>query len=163
RRKTSPTTPSNAAAGFIKHESCDALLSTPRRRQLIENIWQRTSLPRAQFDTLYVQAFKSYAALVQHLPASENHHHAYHGGMLDHGLEIVAYALKIRQMYLLPIGAPPESQAAQSEAWSAASAYGALVHDLGKIAVDVKVELADGTTWHPWHGPLDQPYRFKYV
>ncbi len=163
RRKTSPTTPSNAAAGFIKHESCDALLSTPRRRQLIENIWQRTSLPRAQFDTLYVQAFKSYAALVQHLPASENHHHAYHGGMLDHGLEIVAYALKIRQMYLLPIGAPPESQAAQSEAWSAASAYGALVHDLGKIAVDVNVELADGTTWHPWHGPLDQPYRFKYV
>ncbi|WP_202906562.1 TraI domain-containing protein, partial [Pseudomonas amygdali] len=94
RRKTSPTTPSNVAAGFIKPESSDALLSTPRRRQLIENIWQRTSLPRAQFDTLYVQAFKSYAALVQHLPASENHHHAYHGGMLDHGLEIVAYALK---------------------------------------------------------------------
>ncbi|RMM09838.1 hypothetical protein ALQ84_200316 [Pseudomonas caricapapayae] len=163
RRKTSPTEPSNAAAGFMKPESSDALLSTPRRRQLIENIWQRTSLPRSQFDTLYVQAFKSYAALVQHLPASENHHHAYQGGMLDHGLEIVAYALKIRQMYLLPIGAPPESQAAQSEAWSAASAYGALVHDLGKIAVDVQVELADGTTWHPWHGPLDQPYRFRYV
>ncbi|ATV21022.1 integrating conjugative element relaxase [Pseudomonas syringae pv. actinidiae] len=154
---------SNTAAGFFKPESPDALLSTSRRRQLIENIWQRTSLPREQFDTLYMQAFKSYAALVQHLPASENHHHAYHGGMLDHGLEIVAYALKIRQMYLLPIGAPPESQAAQSEAWSAASAYGALVHDLGKIAVDVNVELADGTTWHPWHGPLDQSYRFKYV
>ncbi|ELQ08617.1 hypothetical protein A988_21167 [Pseudomonas syringae BRIP39023] len=162
RRKASPI-PSNAAAGFFKPESPDALLSTSRRRQLIENIWQRTSLPREQFETLYMQAFKSYAALVQHLPASENHHHAYHGGMLDHGLEIVAYALKIRQMYLLPIGAPPESQAAQSEAWSAASAYGALVHDLGKIAVDVKVELADGTIWHPWHGPLDQPYRFKYV
>ncbi|WP_223285794.1 TraI domain-containing protein, partial [Pseudomonas amygdali] len=46
RRKTSPTTPSNAAAGFIKPESSDTLLSTPRRRQLIENIWQRTSLPR---------------------------------------------------------------------------------------------------------------------
>lgn len=163
RRKASPIKPSDSAAGFFKPESPDALLSTPRRRQLIENIWQRTSLPREQFETLYIQAFKSYAALVQQLPASENHHHAYHGGMLDHGLEIVAYALKIRQMYLLPIGAPPESQAAQSEAWSAASAYGALVHDLGKIAVDVKVELADGTTWHPWHGPLDQPYRFKYV
>ncbi|RXU26586.1 integrating conjugative element relaxase, partial [Pseudomonas syringae] len=162
RRKASPIS-SNAAAGFFKPESPDALLSTSRRRQLIENIWQRTSLPREQFETLYMQAFKSYAALVQHLPASENHHHAYHGGMLDHGLEIVAYALKIRQMYLLPIGAPPESQAAQSEAWSAASAYGALVHDLGKIAVDVKVELADGTIWHPWHGPMDQPYRFKYV
>ncbi|MEE4742828.1 MobH family relaxase [Pseudomonas alliivorans] len=163
RRKASPTTQSNSVAGFFRPESPDALLSTPRRRQLVENIWQRTSLPREQFETLYVQAFKSYAALVQHLPASENHHHAYHGGMLDHGLEVVAYAVKIRQMYLLPIGAPPESQAAQAEAWSAASAYGALVHDLGKIAVDVKVELADGTIWHPWHGPLDQPYRFKYV
>ncbi|PBQ16927.1 integrating conjugative element relaxase, partial [Pseudomonas congelans] len=86
RRKASPI-PSNAAAGFFKPESPDALLSTSRRRQLIENIWQRTSLPREQFETLYMQAFKSYAALVQHLPASENHHHAYHGGMLDHGLE----------------------------------------------------------------------------
>ncbi|MDO7894939.1 TraI domain-containing protein, partial [Pseudomonas aeruginosa] len=24
------------------------------------------------------------------------------------------------------------------------------------------VELADGSTWHPWHGPLRQPYRFRY-
>ncbi len=83
--------------------------------------------------------------------------------MLDHGLEIVAYALKIRQTYLLPIGAPPESQAAQAEAWSAAAAYGALMHDLGKIAVDVAVEQQDGKTWHPWYGPLTQPYRFRYV
>lgn len=83
--------------------------------------------------------------------------------MLDHGLEIVAYALKIRQSYLLPIGAPPESQSAQAEAWTAAAAYGALIHDLGKIAVDVHVELAGGKTWHPWHGPIDRPYRFRYV
>lgn len=163
RKKASMTPSSKTTAGFLKPESATSLLGTPRRLQLIENIWQRTSLSRKQFQTLYISAFERYAALVQHLPASENHHHAYQGGMLDHGLEIVAYALKIRQMYLLPIGAPPESQAAQSEAWSAAAAYGALVHDLGKIAVDVQVELVDGTTWHPWHGPLDQPYRFKYV
>ncbi|MGC3848898.1 TraI domain-containing protein, partial [Enterococcus faecalis] len=61
------------------------------------------------------------------------------------------------------IGAPPESQSAQAEAWTAAAAYGALIHDLGKIAVDVHVELAGGKTWHPWHGPIDRPYRFRYV
>lgn len=104
-----------------------------------------------------------YAELVQQLPAPENHHHAHLGGMLDHGLEIVAYALTIRQTYLLPIGAPPESQSAQAETWSAAAAYGALIHDLGKIAVDLQVELQGGKTWHPWHGPINRPYRIRYV
>ena len=76
--------------------------------------------------------------------------------------EIVAYSLKLRQSHLLPIGASPEDQAAQAEAWTAAVAYAALLHDIGKVAVDLHVELADGSTWHPWHGPLRQPYRFRY-
>jgi hypothetical protein len=83
--------------------------------------------------------------------------------MLDHGLEIVAYALKLRQSHLLPVGAPPETQVAQAEAWTAGSAYAALLHDIGKIAVDLYVEFADGSQWHPWHGPLTRPYRFRYV
>jgi hypothetical protein len=82
--------------------------------------------------------------------------------MLDHGLEIVAYALKLRQSHLLPAGTTPEAQAAQAEAWTAGTAYAALLHDIGKIAVDLHVEYADGTTWHPWHGPLQRPYRFRY-
>ncbi len=82
--------------------------------------------------------------------------------MLDHGLEIVAYALKLRQSHLLPAGATPEAQAAQAEAWTAGTAYAALLHDIGKIAVDLHVEYADGTVWHPWHGPLRRPYRFRY-
>lgn len=149
--------------GFTRPSPGTALLSTPRRQKLLENIWQRTSLSREQFASLYRGPLDRYADLVQQLPASENHHHAYPGGLLDHGLEIVAYALKIRQNYLLPIGAPPESQAAQAEPWSAAIAYGALLHDLGKIAVDIEVVLEDGTTWHPWHGSIAQPYRFRYV
>ncbi|VFR58013.1 Pyruvate/2-oxoglutarate dehydrogenase complex, dihydrolipoamide acyltransferase (E2) component, and related enzymes [plant metagenome] len=137
-------------------------MATPRRQKLLEHIWQRTSLSRRQFATLYRVPLERYAELVQQFPASESHHHAYPGGMLDHGLEIVAYALKLRQSHLLPIGASPEDQAAQSEAWTAAVAYAALLHDIGKIAVDLHVELADGSVWHPWHGPLRQPYRFRY-
>jgi hypothetical protein len=82
--------------------------------------------------------------------------------MLDHGLEIVAYALKLRQSHLLPAGTTPEDQVAQAEAWTVAIAYAALLHDIGKIAVDLHVEYADGNTWHPWHGPLLHPYRFRY-
>ena len=149
--------------GFLQPACGQTLLDTPRRQKMLEHIWQRASLSRAQFERLYRHPIARYAELVQLLPASQNHHHAHLGGMLDHGLEIVAYALKIRQTYLLPIGAPPESQSAQAEAWTAAAAYAALIHDLGKIIVDVHIELEDGQIWHPWHGPIKRAYRFRYV
>ena len=149
--------------GFLQPACGQTLLDTPRRQKMLEHIWQRASLSRAQFERLYRHPIARYAELVQLLPASQNHHHAHLGGMLDHGLEIVAYALKIRQTYLLPIGAPPESQSAQAEAWTAAAAYAALIHDLGKIIVDVHIELEDGQIWHPWHGPIRRAYRFRYV
>jgi hypothetical protein len=96
-------TPKGSDAAGI---GCLAAL-TPRRRRLLEHIWQRTSLSRRQFATLYRAPLERYAELVQQFPASESHHHAYPGGMLDHGLEIVAYALKLRQSHLLPVGDSP--------------------------------------------------------
>ncbi|WAG81594.1 TraI domain-containing protein [Metapseudomonas furukawaii] len=165
RKRLSPATPAPTGGkgkGLLQPESAATLLSTPRRQRLLEHIWQRTSLSRKQFASLYLTPLQRYAELVQQFPASENHHHAYPGGMLDHGLEIVAYALKLRQSYLLPAGTTPEDQVVQSEAWTAATAYAALLHDVGKIAVDFHVELADGSHWHPWHGPLAHPYRFRY-
>ncbi|HFN4791830.1 TPA: MobH family relaxase [Pseudomonas aeruginosa] len=154
--------PAEPAKGLTRPQSAASLLAEPRRQRLLEHIWQRTSLSRRQFRSLYLAPLERYAELVQQFPASEAHHHAWPGGMLDHGLEIVAYALKLRQSHLLPAGASPETQAAQAEAWTAGTAYAALLHDIGKIAVDLHVEQADGLVWHPWHGPLRQPYRFRY-
>ncbi|HBB79245.1 MULTISPECIES: MobH family relaxase [Stutzerimonas] len=158
----SPPSSGDKEKGLMRPESVASLLSTTRRQKLLEHIWQRTSLSRKHFASLYLAPLQRYAALVQQFPASEAHHHAYPGGMLDHGLEIVAYALKLRQSYLLPSGTTPEDQVVQAEAWTAAIAYAALLHDIGKIAVDLHVEHADGSTWHPWHGPLARPYRFRY-
>ncbi|KFX02458.1 relaxase [Pectobacterium betavasculorum] len=164
RKKPTPHQPAPVVPekGLLQPEPATSLLATPRRQKLLEHIWQRTSLSRKQFITLYRRPLERYAELVQLFPASETHHHAHHGGMLDHGLEIVAFALKLRQSHLLPAGAPPEDQAAQSEAWTAAIAYAALLHDIGKIAVDLHIEHEDGSLWHPWYGPLTQPYRFRY-
>lgn len=111
----------------MRPESATALLARPRRQRFLEHIWQRASVSRAQFALLYGAPIERYAALVQDFPASEAHHHAYAGGMLDHALESVAYALKLRQSHLLPVGAPPETQAAQTEAWTACVAYSALL------------------------------------
>lgn len=149
-------------AGYLAAQPASELLQPAHRRQLLERIWQYTSISHPLFEQLYLGPIQRYAELVQQLPASEAHHHAYSGGLLDHGLELVACILKLRQSHLLPSGAAPEDQASQSDAWSAGLAYGALLHDVGKIAVDIEVEQQDGSAWHPWHGPLQQAYRFSY-
>ncbi|MBK3431606.1 helicase/relaxase domain-containing protein [Pseudomonas fluorescens] len=163
RRKPPPPPTVSVAEGYLPIESAHSLLAAEHRRQLLDRIWQYTALSHAQFIQLYLNPIHRYAEQVQQLPASETHHHAYLGGMLDHGLELVACSLKLRQSYLLPTGAAPEDQAAQTDAWSAGIAYGALLHDIGKIAVDLLVERQDGRVWHPWQGALDQPYRFRYL
>lgn len=163
RQKPPPPPTVNVAEGYLSLESAHTLLAVEHRRQLLDRICQYTALSHVQFTQLYLNPIHRYAEQVQQLPASETHHHAYLGGMLDHGLELVACSLKLRQSYLLPTGAAPEDQAAQTDAWSAGIAYGALLHDIGKIAVDLQVERQDGGVWHPWHGPLDQPYRFRYL
>ncbi|RON67253.1 MobH family relaxase [Pseudomonas fluorescens] len=163
RQKPPPPPTVNVDEGYLPVESAHNLLAAEHRRQLLDRIWQYTALSHAQFTQLYLNPIHRYAEQVQQLPASETHHHAYLGGMLDHGLELVACSLKLRQSYLLPTGAAPEDQAAQTDAWSAGIAYGALLHDIGKIAVDLQVERQDGRLWHPWQGALDQPYRFRYL
>src|SRR3546814_3163922 len=93
----SPAPAVDLPKGLMRPESAASLLATPRRQKLMEHIWQRTSLSRQQFATLYRTPLERYAELVQAFPASEAHHHAYLGGMPDHGLEIVAYSLKDRK------------------------------------------------------------------
>lgn len=163
KAKGSTPSPAPVAEGYYAPMTAEALLAAEHRQRLLERIWQYTALSQPQFEQLYLSPIRRYADYVQQLPASESHHHAYPGGMLDHGLELVACSLKLRQSHLLPSGAAPEDQTAQADAWSAGIAYGALLHDIGKIAVDLQVEYQDGLKWHPWHGALDQPYRFRYL
>ena len=162
RPTTTPET-ENGAVGFILPKTANELLSEDRREVILDRIWEQTSVSRESFTRLYQAPIARYAELVQELPASESHHHSYLGGMLDHGLELVLYALRLRQSYLLPVGAAPEDQAAHADVWTAGVAYGGLMHDTGKLLCDIRVETKSGQPWHPWHGPLTEGYRFKYI
>ena len=148
--------------GWFYPQSAVELLATPLRQQLMNIIRQRTSMPPELFEELYLAPVARFAELVQQLPASEYHHHAYPGGLLDHSLEVMAFAAKLRQRHLLPVGAAPEDQAREAEAWTAGILYAALLHDAGKIVADIEVVADDNQPWYPWLGSPDKPYRLKY-
>ncbi|MFM9271928.1 MobH family relaxase [Halomonas elongata] len=149
-------------AGWLSPQPGGQLLQSPYRQQLIGALWDMCSMSRQVFVD-YVQApIEQYAGLVQELPASESHHHAYRGGMLDHGLEVVCYAMRLRRQHLLPPGASPEEQTAVGELWTVAILYAALLHDVAKVLVDIEIHLISGRRWHLWHGPIPEPYRVRY-
>ncbi|MDE8035214.1 TraI domain-containing protein [Actinobacillus equuli subsp. equuli] len=149
--------------GWIYPKSADELLNTDLRRKYLGLLWQQVSMDRKMFNILYRKPIENYAEIVQLLPASESHHHSHIGGMLDHGLEVIAFSAKLRQSYVLPPNVAPEEQSKQRDAWTAAAIYIALVHDIGKVITDVEIILKDGSRWFAWNGIPSQPYKFKYI
>lgn len=163
RPKTPPELPvQEKKPGWLYPQRAEELLATPLRQQLMQIIWQRTALSGELFSELYQAPVARFAERVQLLPASEYHHHSHPGGLLEHSLEVAAFAAKLRQRHLLPAGAAPEDQAREAEAWTAGIIYAALLHDAGKIATDMEVITDDNQRWHPWQEPLTHPYRMKY-
>ena len=149
--------------GWITPHSAQELLNTELRQRYLGLLWQQVSMTREMFENLYQKPSERYAEMVQLLPASESHHHAHLGGMLDHGLEVISFAAKLRQNYVLPLNAAPEEQAKQKDAWTAAVIYLALVHDIGKSIVDIEIQLQDGRRWLAWNGIPTLPYKFRYI
>lgn len=156
------STTQEAPAGWFTPQTAETLLATPLRQSLMKIIWQRTSLFGTLFAELYQAPVFRFAQLVQLLPASEYHHHSHPGGLLDHTLEVMAFAAKLRQRHLLPQGAAPEDQAREAEAWTADIIYASLLHDAGKIAIDIEVMTDNNQIWHPWKGLLQKNYRLRY-
>lgn len=155
-------TTSQTAEGFHTPFAGKELLATPRRQSMVKMLWDTTSLTQPVFNEYLLAPIERYAELVQLLPASESHHHAYAGGMLDHALEMACYGLRLRQRHLLPPGAKPEDQSSAGELWSAAIIYGSLMHDVAKVLVDIEIHLQDGSEWRVWHGVIPKPYRVRY-
>lgn len=149
--------------GWIPPFTASELLNSELRQKYLNLLWQQVSMTQDMFNELYKKPIERYAEMVQLLPASESHHHSHLGGMLDHGLEVLSFSAKLRQSYVLPQNAAPEEQSKQRDAWTAAVIYAALVHDIGKVIVDIDIQLKDGSRWFPWLGVPTQPYKFKYI
>lgn len=123
----------------------------PRLKQLV-------GLDDSYFVNMYLATLKNYAVAIQLVPASESHHHARPGGLLEHSVDLVHLALKLRQGYKLPIGATPEVIVAEANRWTFGVFIAALLHDIGKLISNFRiVAILPGnkeTYWTPLHGDI---------
>jgi hypothetical protein len=97
---------------------------------------------------------RSFARWVSFLPASENHHHSGHFGLLGHSLSVALRFIKHfrshpedrRRLETLP----PEDR----RPWLLAGILAALFHDCGKV-LDLEVQpVSTGKDWNPLAEPL---------
>ncbi|MFS6933794.1 TraI domain-containing protein [Klebsiella oxytoca] len=147
--------------GYHRLMSIPELLTGTRRMQWLQMLWDYSSLPKNLYQQYYLQPLEHCATLMQQFPATENGHHAYLGGMVDHLLETVAYAARLSKNYLLPVGAQPEEQASQGTAWNAVIVYAAMLQSLDKLC-HLEVELESGQHWIPVKVMPNEPYRFRF-
>jgi hypothetical protein len=115
------------------------------QQTIIDQIRQSLGMPQADFDVLVYPVLERFAAWVQLMPASQSHHHCTQGGMLRHGLEVAFYSARITQGMVFAIEVEPKRRRLLEPRYCLAAALGGLLHDLGKVLVDMAAADAKGT------------------
>ncbi len=147
--------------GYFRPMPASELLATTRRQQWLQSLWDYSSLPKDMYRQYYLAPLEHCVMLMQQFPLTESGPYARPGGMADYMLETVSYAARLSKSYMLPVGAPPEEQAAQSAAWNAVVVYAAMLPSLEYLC-HLHVELENGNRWFPLLDAPSEPYRFRF-
>ncbi|WP_271454085.1 TraI domain-containing protein [Citrobacter sp. Awk 2] len=154
---TTPSLPS----GYFQPMRATELLMTTRRQQWLQSLWDYSSLPKDMYRQYYLAPLEHCVTLMQQFPLTESGPYARPGGMADYMLETVSYAARLSKSYMLPVGAPPEEQAAQNAAWNTVIIYAAMLPSLEYLC-HIHVELENGKRWFPLLDAPPEPYRFRF-
>ena len=142
-------------------------LLTPYESQ-IDEIREIVGLTPEHFGCFYQKPIERYVELVQLSPASELHHHAHVGGMIEHNFDVVINALRIRRGLILPPGISAEDIERKKDIWTYAVFVAALLHDIGKPITDFCFVNKEGKAWdllstHAMPGVYEIRYRKNRV
>lgn len=147
--------------GYYSPLRAEKLLAPPQRQQWLKHLRDSSSLTKVQFQHYYQQPLIRCLTLMQQFPLTAEGTHARPGGMADYMLESLSYAARLAKGHMLPPGAPPEEQAAQSTVWHTVMVYAAMLSPLDYLG-DLHIELADGKRWFPLDEAPPASYRFRF-
>ena len=159
--KPAPLKNNNRGHAEFQLLSSEQLLS--KYPEALAEIQELSGIPIKHYQALYLRPLEKVVSYIQLIPASENHHHSYAGGMLDHLFEIILNALKLRRAQILPPGVDPEEIELRKDVWTYAIFIAALTHDIGKVIVDTQF-MADNEPWNPLtdkHPSSQYSYRYN--
>ena len=124
--------PATADDNVLPVLTADQLYSRLSLHNRLRGIRRKVAIDPQRFEAMYGKPIARYCEVVQLLPASQAHHHAYPGGLIVHTLSVIEYAINERQKYTLPLASEPEIIEAQKNLWTYAVFVAALLHDIGK-------------------------------
>jgi len=153
--------PQWAPADVLPVVNAASLLHRASYAQLVRSIISKAGLSSSNVESDLIPIMQGYADFVQMLPASEAHHHAQPGGLLQHTLEVVDFALTYRRSYMLPKGEGAERVNELKHVWTMAVILVSMFHDIGKPMSDQIITLyaedgipRQGKRWTPLAGPM---------
>ncbi|GAB2952290.1 TraI domain-containing protein [Hafnia psychrotolerans] len=152
---------SPSAGGWFSPQNADVLLASRPRKQALQQLWDNSPFSKTVWEAFWLEPVKQLAVSLQQLPAASSGPYAREGGMLDEALEVAVCAVRLSRGWMLPPGAPPEEQSAQSAAWCTVIFWAALLHNLGSLE-QMAAFYEDGRRWYPGLGKPDAPWRVKF-
>lgn len=109
----------------------------------INRLVRESSLSEEDINAFLLPAVEKLVQIVHLLPASQEDHHSYEGGLLTHSLETATNAVIAAQNHIFDADEMPGQKYQNKQRWVLAAAIGGLAHDLGKVIRDIRVVDAD--------------------
>ena len=148
-------TTTKALKDLIALESVENLLADEKRQQLMQQIKTNCALEEPRFDSLCLSIVTHLINHCQNLPETSNSYYSMPGGMLDHALNRTEAALNLFKKYVVLNDKTEYSE--EQKLWQYALLSAALLQGIGKLCVDLTVELYDvnGQILKQWNPLLE--------
>ncbi|ENG6439941.1 TraI domain-containing protein [Escherichia coli] len=153
--------PEHLPEGFYMPRTAEELMSAPRRKQCLKQLWENSSMPADVYQQFCLAPVQKLLMAAQNVPAARGSRWADANGFGDLTLQFTTYAVRLARGYMFPPGATPEEQAAQSGVWNAVVFWSALFYHL-PLLTHLEGELVSGKLWLPGMSSPDEAFRFRY-
>ena len=124
------------------------LLQQGNRPALIQSIHEKLGFSDTAFQNDVLPVLEQFAFYIQQTPASEAHHHAHPGGLIDHCLEVASISLRLSSAMNLPPNVATEDKKRLATSGDVVThSRGARAAGLGGVGGKTKKATSYGLGW----------------